>query len=111
MMKRLATLFIVLLPTLGVWAQKNQYVGQLDSIVVRDDNQPEQTRKFEFSYTEEGKVERILYYDRNENETWSLTNKREFFYDEQATTLCASSVSLINDGEWKVGKILQHLRK
>ena len=52
MMKKLAALFIVLLPTLGIGAQKNQYVGQLDSIVVRDDNQPEQTRKFEFSYTE-----------------------------------------------------------
>ena len=103
-MKRLATLFIVLLPTLGIGAQKNQYVGQLDSIVVRDDNQPEQTRKFEFSYTEEGKVERILYYDWTENETWSLTHKREFFYDEQGNdTLCVLSF-LSNDGEWETGE-------
>jgi len=104
-MKKL-TLFLMAscLSVLGMQAQKNQYVGQLDSIVVRDDNQPEQTRKFEFSYTEEGKVERILYYDRSENETWSLTNKREFFYDEQGNDTLRVFSFLSNDGEWKIGE-------
>ena len=103
-MKRF-NLFLILLTLVQIaWAQKNQYIGQLDSIVVRDENVPDNYRKFEFSYTEEGKVERILYYDRNENETWSLTNKREFFYDEQGNdTLCVLSF-LSNDGEWETGE-------
>ena len=103
-MKRL-NLFLIMLALMQIaWAQKRLYVGQLDSIVVRDDNQPEQTRKFEFSYTEKGKVERILYYDWNENEAWSLTNKREFFYDEQGNdTLCVFSF-LSNDGGWEIGE-------
>ena len=103
-MKRL-NLFLILLTLVQItWAQKNPYIGQLDSIVVRAENIPDNSRKFEFSYTEEGKVERILYYDRNENETWSLTNKREFSYDEQGNdTLCVFSF-LSDDGEWEIGE-------
>ena len=102
-MKKLSFILILLALVSCAWAQ-TKYTERLDSIVVRDDNQPEQTRKFEFSYTEEGKVERILYYDWTENETWSLTHKRAFFYDEQGNdTLCVFSF-LSNDREWKIGE-------
>ena len=78
MLKRLATLLLVLLPTLGIWAQtKAQYTERLDSIVFHWS-----TRKVEFAYNEKGQTERILYYSREEN-GWSLTNKREYYYDEQ----------------------------
>lgn len=79
-MKRLATLFIVLLPTLGIGAQtKTPYTERLDSIVTYG---VWTERKIEFAYNVKGQTEQLLYYMRNED-GWSLTNKREYFYDEQ----------------------------
>ena len=60
-MKRF-NLFLILLALVQVaGAQKNQYTERLDSIVVRDENVPDNSRKFEFSYTEEGKVDARLF--------------------------------------------------
>ena len=79
-MKRLATLFIVLLPTLGIGAQtKTPYTERLDSIVTYG---VWTERKIEFAYNVKEQTEQILYYKRNED-GWLLTNKREYYYDEQ----------------------------
>lgn len=79
-MKRLATLFLVFLPTLGIEAQtKARYTERLDSIVTYG---VWTERKIEFAYNVKGQTEQILYYKRNED-GWSLTNKREYYYDEQ----------------------------
>ena len=70
-MKRLATLFLVFLPTLGIEAQtKAPYTERLDSIVVDEYWMPsienlttyKNYLKSEFIYNAEGQVEQILYY-------------------------------------------------
>ncbi len=72
-MKRLATLFLVFLPTLGIEAQtKAHYTERLDSIVVDEYWMPsienlitcKNYLKSEFIYNAEGQVEQILYYKR-----------------------------------------------
>ena len=95
-MKRLATLFIVLLPTLGIGAQtKAPYTERLDSIVTYG---VWTERKIEFAYNVKGQTEQILYYQRNED-GWSLTNKREYFYDEQGRDTLRAVFDR-KDGEW-----------
>ena len=95
-MKRLATLFLVFLPTLGIEAQtKARYTERLDSIVTYG---VWTERKIEFAYNVKGQTEQILYYKRNED-GWSLTNKREYFYDEQGRDTLRAVFDR-KDGEW-----------
>lgn len=113
-MKRLATLFLVLLPTLGIEAQtKAQYTERLDSIVVDEYWMPsienlttyKNYLKSEFIYNAEGQVEQILYYKRWDDDEggWFLTNKDEYFYDEQGRdTLCV--VFQREDGQWELSQ-------
>ena len=63
-MKRLATLFLVFLPTLGIEAQtKARYTERLDSIVTYESQTTSQkVQKFEFGYNARGQVAQILYY-------------------------------------------------
>ena len=79
-MKRLATLFLVFLPTLGIEAQtKAQYTERLDSIVTYESQTTSpKVQKFEFGYNARGQVAQILYYRWDEG-GWFLTNKREYF--------------------------------
>ena len=59
-MKKLSFILMLLALTSCGWAQ-TKYTERLDSIVVRDENVPDNSRKFEFSYTEEGKVDARLF--------------------------------------------------
>ena len=99
-MKRLATLFLVFLPTLGIEAQtKAQYTERLDSIVTYESQTTSQkVQKFEFGYNARGQVAQILYYKWDEG-GWFLTNKREYFYDEQGRDTLRV-VFLREDGQW-----------
>ena len=97
-MKRLASLFLVLLPTLSIGAQtKASYTERLDSIVMYDHRYK---RKIEFAYNGKGQTAQILYYRENED-GWSLTNKREYFYDEQGRDTLRVVFDR-KDGEWEV---------
>lgn len=103
-MKRLATLFLVFLPTLGIEAQtKAQYTERLDSIVTYESQTTSQkVQKFEFGYNARGQVAQILYYRWDEG-GWFLTNKREFFYDEQGRDTLRV-VFLREDGQWELSQ-------
>ncbi len=103
-MKRLATLFLVFLPTLGIEAQtKAQYTERLDSIVTYESQTTSQkVQKFEFGYNARGQVAQILYYKWDEG-GWFLTNKREYFYDEQGRDTLRV-VFLREDGQWKLSQ-------
>ena len=101
-MKRLATLFLVFLPTLGIEAQtKAQYTERLDSIVTYESQTTSpKVQKFEFGYNARGQVAQILYYRWDEG-GWFLTNKREYFYDEQGRDTLRV-VFLREDGQWEL---------
>ena len=103
-MKRLATLFLVFLPTLGIEAQtKAQYTERLDSIVTYESQTTSQkVQKFEFGYNARGQVAQILYYKWDEG-GWFLTNKREYFYDEQGRDTLRV-VFLREDGQWELSQ-------
>ena len=103
-MKRLATLFLVFLPTLGIEAQtKAQYTERLDSIVTYESQTTSQkVQKFEFGYNARGQVAQILYYRWDEG-GWFLTNKREYFYDEQGRDTLRV-VFLREDGQWELSQ-------
>lgn len=103
-MKRLATLFLVFLPTLGIEAQtKAQYTERLDSIVTYESQTTSQkVQKFEFGYNAKGQVAQILYYKWDEG-GWFLTNKREYFYDEQGRDTLRV-VFLREDGQWELSQ-------
>ena len=103
-MKRLATLFLVFLPTLGIEAQtKMPYSERLDSIVTYESQTTSQkVQKFEFGYNARGQVAQILYYKWDEG-GWFLTNKREYFYDEQGRDTLRV-VFLREDGQWELSQ-------
>ena len=103
-MKRLATLFLVFLPTLGIEAQtKMPYSERLDSIVTYESQTTSQkVQKFEFGYNARGQVAQILYYRWDEG-GWFLTNKREYFYDEQGRDTLRV-VFLREDGQWELSQ-------
>lgn len=103
-MKRLATLFLVFLPTLGIEAQtKMPYSERLDSIVTYESQTTSQkVQKFEFGYNARGQVAQILYYRWDEG-GWFLTNKREYFYDEQGRDTMRV-VFLREDGQWELSQ-------
>ena len=103
-MKRLATLFLVFLPTLGIEAQtKMPYSERLDSIVTYESQTTSpKVQKFEFGYNARGQVAQILYYKWDEG-GWFLTNKREYFYDEQGRDTLRV-VFLREDGQWELSQ-------
>ena len=103
-MKRLATLFLIFLPTLGIEAQtKAQYTERLDSIVTYESQTTSpKVQKFEFGYNARGQVAQILYYRWDEG-GWFLTNKREYFYDEQGRDTLRV-VFLREDGQWELSQ-------
>ena len=109
-MKRLNLFLILLALASCAWAQtKARYTERLDSIVVYEYWMPsfenlitcKNYLKSEFSYNAKGQVEQILYYKRWEDDEggWFLTNKREYFYDEQGRDTLRV-VSLREDGQW-----------
>ena len=109
-MKRI-NLFLSLLALAScAWAQtKARYTERLDSIVVYEYWMPsfenlitsKNYLKSEFSYNAKGQVAQILYYKRWEDDEggWFLTNKREYFYDEQGRDTLRV-VFLREDGQW-----------
>ena len=110
-MKRLNLFLILLALASCAWAQtKARYTERLDSIVVYEYWMPsfenlttyKNYLKSEFSYNAKGQVEQILYYKRWEDDEggWFLTNKREYFYDEQQWELSQKRYSTYdNHGE------------
>ena len=109
-MKRINLFLILLALASCAWAQtKARYTERLDSIVVYEYWMPsfenlttyKNYLKSEFSYNAKGQVEQILYYKRWEDDEggWFLTNKREYFYDEQGRDTLRV-VSLREDGQW-----------
>ena len=113
-MKRLNLFLILLALASCAWAQtKARYTERLDSIVVYEYWMPsfenlttyKSYLKSEFSYNAKGQVEQILYYKRWEDDEggWFLTNKREYFYDEQGRDTLRV-VFLREDGQWELSQ-------
>lgn len=72
---------------------------RLDSIVVCKYGDK---KKCELCYNGKGEVERVLYY-RWDDESWSLTNRREYFYNGFGKdTLCI--LSHWKDGRWQIAQ-------
>ena len=113
-MKKLSFILILLALVSCAWAQtKAHYTERLDSIVVDEYWMPsienlttyKNYLKSEFIYNAEGQVEQILYYKRWDDDEggWFLTNKDEYFYDEQGRdTLCV--VFQREDGQWELSQ-------
>ena len=99
-MKRL-NLFLIMLALVQIaWAQ-TKYTERLDSIVTDESRTTyKKVRKFEFGYNAKGQVAQILYYKWDEG-GWSLTNKREYLYDEQGRDTLRV-VFLREDGQWEL---------
>ena len=113
-MKRLNLFLILLALASCAWPQtKARYTERLDSIVVYEYWMPsfenlitcKNYLKSEFSYNAKGQVEQILYYKRWEDDEggWFLTNKREYFYDEQGRDTLRV-VFLREDGQWELSQ-------
>ena len=99
-MKRF-NLFLILLVLVSCgWAQ-TKFTERLDSIVTDESRTTyKKVRKFEFGYNAKGQVAQILYYKWDED-GWSLTNKREYLYDEQGRDTLRV-VFLREDGQWEL---------
>ncbi|MBQ8709213.1 MAG: hypothetical protein IJ550_01345 [Bacteroidaceae bacterium] len=113
-MKRINLFLILLALASCAWAQtKARYTERLDSIVVYEYWMPsfenlttcKNYLKSEFSYNAKGQVEQILYYKRWEDDEggWFLTNKHEYFYDEQGRDTLRV-VFLREDGQWELSQ-------
>ena len=113
-MKKLSFILILLALVSCAWAQtKAQYTERLDSIVVDEYWMPsienlttyKNYLKSEFIYNAEGQVEQILYYKRWDDDEggWFLTNKDEYFYDEQGRDTLRV-VFQREDGQWELSQ-------
>lgn len=113
-MQRLNLFLILLALASCAWAQtKARYTERLDSIVVYEYWMPsfenlitcKNYLKSEFSYNAKGQAEQILYYKRWEDDEggWFLTNKHEYFYDEQGRDTLRV-VFLREDGQWELSQ-------
>ena len=108
-MKRFHLFLILLALASSGWAQ-TKYTERLDSIVTYEYWMPSNNTstkfknylKFEFSYNVKGQVEQILYYKWDEG-GWSLTNKREYLYDEQGRDTLRV-VFVRKDGLWELSQ-------
>ena len=91
-MKRLATLFLFLLPTLGIGAQtKVQYTERLDSII--SDDEFGRPSKFVFHYDEGGRLVEQLYFSKWDSK-WANGEQRLYAYDEKGRVTTVSTYSL-----------------
>jgi hypothetical protein len=82
------------------WAQ-TKFTERLDSIVTDESRTTyKKVRKFEFGYNAKGQVAQVLYYRWDEG-GWSLTNKREYLYDEQGRDTLRV-VFLRENGQWEL---------
>ena len=91
-MKRLATLFLFLLPTLGIGAQtKVQYTERLDSII--SDDEFGRPSKFVFHYDEGGRLVEQLYFSKWDGK-WADGEQRLYAYDEKGRVTTVSTYSL-----------------
>ena len=113
-MKKLSFILILLALASCTWAQtKAHYTERLDSIVVYEYWMPfienlttyKNYLKSEFSYNAKGQVEQILYYKRWDDDEggWFLTNKHEYFYDEQGRDTLRV-VFQREDGQWELSQ-------